>query len=381
MSRIALALGCAATLLMVGAASAASPSKAARQGPLVIAKQGEFFVGGHKIQRGGAEKLVDHMYVEYQIPAHRTHRYPIVLIHGGGGTGVTFGSTPDGREGWADYFVRHGYAVYRVDEPTRGRAEWDPDVDGPLSSSPPGSAERMFTAAAKFNQWPQAHLHTQFPGTGLPGDPAYEQFTASISASIDGGKRMDAITRDALVALLDKIGPAILLTHSRSGPFGWLTADARPSLVKAIIAIEPNGPPFKNAAATVANGPPASERDWGITYEPMSFAPAVTNPAELAPVQDPPEAPDLLGCWRIGGAPRTLPKLVGTPIMIVSSEAGYHSQYDHCTSQFLTRAGVANDLVRLGRIGIHGNDHIMMAEKNNREIAGVIDAWLTKRGR
>jgi hypothetical protein len=108
----------------------------------------------------------------------------------------------------------------------------------------------------------------------------------------------------------------------------------------------------------------------------MTFDPPVDDPADLKPVQDPPEAPGLLGCWRIGGTPRTLPHLKGVPILIVTSEAGYHTQYDQCTSEFLTRAGVANDHIRLANIGIHGNGHLMMLEKNSLQIAGVIDSWM-----
>jgi hypothetical protein len=64
--------------------------------------------------------------------------------------------------------------------------------------------------------------------------------------------------------------------------------------------------------------------------------------------------------------------------MIVTAEASYHSRYDHCTSQFLTQAGVANDFVPLAGRGIHGNGHMMMLEKNNLEIAGVIAEWITR---
>ena len=59
---------------------------------------------------------------------------------------------------------------------------------------------------------------------------------------------IEQLNREAGVALLDKIGPAILLTHSQSGPFGWVLANDRPKLVKGILAIEPNGPPLYETA-------------------------------------------------------------------------------------------------------------------------------------
>ena len=62
--------------------------------------------------------------------------------------------------------------------------------------------------------------------------------------------------------------------------------------------------------------------------------------------------------------------------MILTAEASYHAPYDHCTSRYLTQTGVANDHVRLADRGIHGNGHMMMLEKNNLAVAGVIDEWV-----
>ncbi|MBL8552475.1 MAG: alpha/beta fold hydrolase [Hyphomonadaceae bacterium] len=367
------ALGCALAL-----ATACAGQGGAH--PLALEKMGYLYVGGDSIERDGGRMYVDAMFTEYFIPAHCTQPYPIVLVHGGTSTGATYLGTPDDRQGWAEFFLRHGYAVYVIDQPTRGRSAYDPATDGPLLRAREASTLQMFTAPAKFNLWPQARLHTQFPGTGEPGDPAYENFRMAQQGSIDGGVRMDTINRDALTALLDRIGPAIILTHSRAGPFGWLAADARPGLVKGIIAVEPNGPPFHHPEGPMsANRPPgAAERPWGITYERMTFAPTVNDPAELAPVQQPSQGPDLQGCWVASGPARTLPNLVGVPIMIISSEAGFHAQYTQCMSQFLTQFGVANELVRLEEHGLPGNGHLLLIEKNNLEIAALIDAWLRR---
>ena len=65
------------------------------------------------------------MYVEFQVPQNLAHPYPVVMIHGGSQTGTNFTGTPDGREGWAQYFLRRGYAVYMVDQVGAGRAaQW-----------------------------------------------------------------------------------------------------------------------------------------------------------------------------------------------------------------------------------------------------------------
>jgi pimeloyl-ACP methyl ester carboxylesterase len=258
----------------------------------------------------------------------------------------------------------------------RARSPYDAATDGPIANATVDTLERQFTAIEKFNLWPQAHLHTQWPGTGTRGDPVFEQFRLSQSASIPtGSQRMDQINRAAGVALLQKIGPAIVMTHSRAGTFGWEIADDVPKLVRAIIAVEPAGPPFYNEAPT-ASKPPVIARQFGIALDRLTYEPPVTSTADLAPKQEPkPQSSDLVRCWS-AGTPHKLPHLAGIPIMIVTAEASYHAAYDHCTSRYLMQAGVANDFVPLASKGIHGNGHMMMLEKNNRQIAEVIANWI-----
>jgi len=376
----AVAMCCICALL--GSAGAPRADERTGQPPLLLAKEGHFYVGGVQVARGQGTVHVDQMYVEYQVPAHSVYRYPLVLVHGGGATGAVYEGTPDDREGWREFFVRAGYTVYVVDTPTGGRSAYDPGVDGVLDQAPPGARERMFTKPEQFLLWPQARLHNQFPGTGLPGDPAYEQSSEASILLIGNQRHLDEINRDALAALLDRIGPAMILTHSRSGSYGWLVADARPGLVKGIIAIEPHGPPFKNPPSQAGQAPPSSgDRVWGITYAPLTFDPPAADAAALAPQQALPEASELTGCWQMSGPKRKLTHLVGVPILIVTSEASYHAQYDHCTSEFLSVAGVANEHLRLETRGIHGNGHLMMSEKNNLEIARVIDRWISQHER
>jgi pimeloyl-ACP methyl ester carboxylesterase len=341
--------------------------------PLEIAKQGVFFVGGRYQSTPSGTVMDGQMYVQFQMPAHKHHRYPIVLIHGHGQSGVNFISTPDGREGWADLFLRQGYAVYVVDQPLRGRSPYHADLDGPLSPFSAEIVSRVFTNPQASPVWPQAVMHDQWPGPGVPGNAAFDQFYASELDSSSDDQRIDELNRDADVALLERIGPAIVLTHSRSGPFGWLVADARPDLVKAVVAIEPWGPPFRDTS------PKASglKRPWGLTVAPLAFAPPTADPSELSPREDAsPPGPTEDRCWLMGGPSRTLPHLVGIPILIVTGEASYHARYDRCTSAFLTRAGVENNWLRLGSVGIHGNGHMMMLERNNAQIVDAIEVWL-----
>ncbi len=203
---------------------------------MALAKASYFFVGGKIDASVNGSPTVGQMYVEYMIPAQGTHPFPIIMVHGGSQTGTNFTGTPDGREGWAQYFVRQGYAVYVVDQVARGRSAHWSQVHGPVQPSRLGFVEHRFVRPEELKQWPSAHLHTQWPGTGKPGDPDFDQFYASQFPSIVSFPKQQELNRDALVALLDKIGPSILLTHSQSGSFNWPVADPRPQLLKALVA-------------------------------------------------------------------------------------------------------------------------------------------------
>jgi pimeloyl-ACP methyl ester carboxylesterase len=378
---IASLLRTAATALIgAGATLAALAGADAQSGPLVISKQGWFYVGGAIDPKIEGSPMVGHMYVEFQIPEHLAHPYPVVMIHGGSQTGTNFTGTPDGREGWAQYFLRRGYAVYVVDQVARGRAAQWSQANGPVSASNLTRLEQRFVAPERFNLWPQAHLHTQWPGNGKPGDPAFDEFYASQFPSLVDFPLQQSLNRDAAVALLDRIGPAVLLIHSQSGAFVWPIADKRPQLVKAIVAIEPNGPPahdldFKGAPDWFVDA--TRTKAYGLVEVPLTYDPPVTEASPLKFVrEEKPEKPDFALCWSQAEPARKLVNLQNTPILVVTSEASYHAPYDHCTVRYLTQAGVKSTFVRLPEVGIHGNGHMMMLEKNSDAIAKVLADWL-----
>jgi pimeloyl-ACP methyl ester carboxylesterase len=355
------------------------PATAQTRPPLMIASQGYLFVGG-ELTTTGKQPLANQMYVEYQIPAQRLHKYPIVMIEGGGQTGANFTGTPDGREGWAQYFLRKGYAVYVADQVGRGRSGYNAEAYGPVGFQDMAFMLNRFAAPERAKLWPQAHLHTQFPGTATPGDPLFTQFLSQETPSIADFTEQQKLNVAALVALFDKIGPGILLTHSQSGAFSWPVADARPDLVKALLNVEPSGPPVHDV---INNGAPNWFSDaketklYGLEMVPLTYDPPVTDPAQLSFEQAPaPTNPDLAQCWRQKEPARTLPRLSKTAILIIQSEASYHAPYDYCTSAYLTQAGVKHTYIRLADRGIHGNGHMMMLEKNNMQIAAVMDGWL-----
>jgi pimeloyl-ACP methyl ester carboxylesterase len=347
--------------------------------PLEIAQQGYFFVGGRYFDAPDGRFMAGQMYVEFQIPHRRTQPWPIVMFSGGGQSGLNYTGTPDGREGWLQFFLRRGYAVYVCDQPSRARSPHHPEA-GAQTRHSTARVEQQFTAPARAKLWPQAELHTQWPGEGIVGDPVFDQYYAQNFPSLASFPQQQALNRDAGAALLDRIGPAVLLTHSQSGTFGWLVADARPDLVKAIVAMEPSGPPVRDM---VARGAPdwfedgAFSKPYGLTAEPLAYDPPLSAPEDLRFIrQEQADGPGLMRGWLQAEPARRLANLQRIPVLVVQGEASYHAPYDHNTVAYLRQAGVPTTFIRLADLGIRGNGHMLMIEKNNEEIAAVAADWL-----
>jgi pimeloyl-ACP methyl ester carboxylesterase len=347
-------------------------------GTLKIKKQGYFYTAGEYADPVEKDHMVGQMYVEYQIPENVTSKYPIIMVHGGSQLGVNFTGTPDDRPGWRDYFLSRGWPVYVVDQVARGRSPYTAEY-GPRGTYTAKSREDAFTAIEIANNWPESQLHTQWPGTGLRGDPTFDQFMMQQDPGMAQNRGPQEILTDrGLVALLDKIGPAVIMTHSQSGVDGWQVLDQRPSMVKALVSVEPYGPPFYNEDNVTLGRP------WGITNTPLQFSPSISDPSEFELEQQAdPSFPGALRCWlQKEPAKYTLPSMAssGAPILIVTAEASSRSRSDHCTELFLEQAGVGNiEHTKLETVGIHGNGHMMMLEKNNLEIAAYMEGWLSKK--
>ena len=129
---------------------------------------------------------------------------------------------PDGGRGWASYFIEHGYECYIVDQTFRGRSPWIPE-NGTMAAIPAEMIQKFFTATARYKLWPEAELHTQWPGSGVIGDPIFDAYYASTVQFIKSQTQQETTIQAAGVALLDRIGqPVILVTHSQAGAHGWL---------------------------------------------------------------------------------------------------------------------------------------------------------------
>ncbi len=350
-----------------------------------IGRQGHFYVGGHYVGEPGKETMDGAMYVEVWVPKNIRHQFPIVFISGGGGQGAySLLQTPDGRPGWAYDFVGQGYTIYMMDYPGQGRSAYVPGVDGSLT--PPRSGplmEEVWTGgrppSSEASSWPQAKKYSQWPSSapnkGKMGDPVFDYF-AKTELPVVTSPNQERRSADAIVDLLDAIGqPVILLLNSGAAASGWLAADSRPKLVKGIVAVEPVAPPIENAERG-ATGP---GRVWGLTNFPVHYEPPITQPSDLRPVrQDKADGPDLIPCWIQEEPAHKLVNLEPIPVLDVSAEASYHRPYAHCVAKWLNQAAVKTTYVKLEDVGLPGNGHQMMSEKNSAEIAKYLQSWMEK---
>ena len=335
-----------------------------------------FYIDGEIAGGPGAHHMKDQMFVEAYFPREQLHPWPVVMFHGAGQTNMNWLMTPDGRMGWADYFVSRGFAVYLCEQPSRGRSAYHPEDNGPRRYHTLESLQRF---TSNNGSWPQSALHTQWPGSGDPefSDETDRQFYAAQVEFLQKDADIQRLVKKCGLKLLETIGPAILLTHSQAGPFGWILADEAPELVKGIVALEPSGPVFSNDTSL------AKAKNFGLTELPLHFEPPVKSPEEFRLKLLKAPAPGLNDGWILAepglndaGAhaepvPK-LPRLAKVPVWIITSEASYHAGYDHLISTVLTQCGVTNTFIRLEERGIHGNGHMMMLEKNNLQIADLI---------
>jgi pimeloyl-ACP methyl ester carboxylesterase len=354
-----------------------------------VAREGHFYVGGHYVGESGKEIMFGAMYVEAMVPKNIRHPYPVIFICGGAGqTAVTELQTPDGRPGWAYDFVNMGYTVYVMDYPGRGRSLFYPNLAADEKLSQPRTSPLMEEVwsggrppSTPQRTWPQYSKQTQWPGDGPKkgkmGDPVFDAFAKTEIPIVQGGN-VEKLTTDALVQLLDLIGhPVILLIHSGLAVSGWELADARPKLIKGIVAAEPVAPPIENAErGATATGP---GRLWGVTNLPVHYDPPIQDASELQTVrQDKADAPDLIPCWIQKEPSHKLVNLQGIPVLDVSGEASYHRPYAHCVAKWLNQAGVKTTYVNLEDVGLPGNGHMMLTEKNSTAIAKYLESWIEK---
>ena len=160
--------------------------------------------------------------------------------------------------------------------------------------------------------------------------------------------------------MLDKIGPAMVMVHSAGGPFGWLVANERPGMVKAIMNVEGASPMLPGA--------------WPLTAVPLVYDPPATDPAQFAMKEV--AASDGGAAYRIqaDGSVKKLKNLQGIPIAYIVAERSTRRSEPVVT--FLKQAGCDAEALNLKDKGIFGNGHFMMLESNRKLVFEAIRGWL-----
>lgn len=271
---------------------------------------------------------VEQMYVQYFLPAQRRGAVPLLMWHGGGLTGVEFETTPDGRPGWLDYFVRQGWDTYNSDAVERGRAGWPPP--GTFAGDPvfvtkerPFENFRIGTGPGSYSDDPARRR--QLPGSQFP----MEGYDNLIRQQSPRWVTTDEAILRAYVAEVDRVCPCVILFHSQAGQFGFRAAQARPDKVRALVAVEPSG--------------------FG-------------EPARAAALQG---IPTLVVYGDNIDQDARWPTIRANGLRWVETQ---------------NAAGGKAEVLQLPSIGIQGNGHMMMMDRNNLQVAGVIQDWLAKQG-
>jgi pimeloyl-ACP methyl ester carboxylesterase len=350
-----------------------------------IARKGFFFAGGNYWGEQGRRVMRGAMYTEVWVPRQIRHPNPIVLYHGNGQTGVDWQQTPDGRAGWAYKLIDEGFVVYMVDYPARGRSAYVPlpgpdgktPIDGNLNIRTALEIERIWTNARERGDFPLKMNHTQWPGSGKMGDPVFDFF---MKTQVQFAGATGQLTVPAGIALLDMINtPVIMFTHSQGGGFGFDVTEARPNLVRAVVTAEPGGPQFGGAYTAKVTPGPRNPNSWGLTNNRYEFTPPANAPSEIETVlEEKSDRPDEVRCWMMKEPARKLTRWQDKRVLAISANGTYHRVYDPCIPKFLNQAGVKTDFVRLEEVGISGNSHMMMSEKNSDQVIEFVIGWIRK---
>jgi len=309
---------------------------------------GSLFVGGRiaevsgkpvkeivRVPGGPSSKLdpngeyqVEQMYVQYFLPKERKGKLPLLMWHGGGLTGATYETTPDGREGWLNIFVRKGWDTYVSDAVERGRSGFaSPDVwsGDPvfLTYADPFERFRIGDGEGSWNTDPTKRKI--LAGSQFPVE-AYSDYMKQI---VPRWLSTDEAVIRGYLDLVDKVCPCVLLAHSQGGSFAFKVAELRPEKVAAIVAVESasaghleKANALKDTKVLLVFGDFVDQHPRWVAYRKLDL--------------------------EYAGA--------------------------------ITRAGGKVDVINLPEVGIRGNSHMIMMDKNNQEVANLIQNWFSAQG-
>ena len=308
---------------------------------LVLSEQGSFFVGGEVTSlppgRGGGpggDVTIHQMYVQYQVPAEVEH-LPVVMVHGCCLSSKTWETTPDGRMGWDEYFVRQGRPVYLADQVSRARSGFDASVINAVRAGTlePDALPNVLMASHQI-AWTVFRFGPAF-GTPFPDgqfpveavDELYKQMIPDLNALLPTPNP----TWTNLAALAVRLDGAILMGHSESGFFPQQAALADPGGIRGMISIE------------------------------------MGCPTDLAETE--------------------IATLAGIPTLVMFGDyldaveggpANWAESYRSCLTYVgqVQAAGGDATMMYLPDLGIRGNSHMLMQDRNNLELADLILQWI-----
>lgn len=337
--------------VQVGAAGQALKDLQAPATPLVLKAQGSFFIGGDKSEHSreelgglgpGGHIAVNQMYVRYMVPQGGEGNVPVVMVHGATLTGKSWETTPDGRMGWDEYFVRKGHPVYVPDQVGRGRSGFNQAVFNNVraGSTPASSLPNMLRFSDEV-VWPNfrfgAKPYAPYPDTQFPVAAVDELSKQGVPDLSFGGLPTPNPTFKALSDLASQLNGAVLMGHSQSGPFPLAAALLNPTVAKGLVLVEPGRCPANHTAEQIKT---------------LSSMPILV----------------------VFGDHRDTPTGIST-------RPSWQESFDSC-QQLIGRvkaAGGQAEMLNPPERGIRGNSHMIMQDKNNLQIADLILKWIDER--
>jgi pimeloyl-ACP methyl ester carboxylesterase len=320
--------------------------------PLVLKAQGSFFVGGDKAEQSqvelgglgpGGHITVNQMYVRYMVPQGGDGDVPVVMVHGATLTGKSWETTPDGRMGWDEYFVRKGHPVYVPDQVGRGRSGFNQALFNNVraGSAPAGNlpallrfSDEVVWPNFRFGSKPDApYADSQFPIAAV--DELSKQGVPDLTYG--GGVPNPNPTFKALSDLATQLNGAVLIGHSQGGPYPLAAALLNPTAAKALVLIEPGRCPAD------------------YTDEQIKTLAAIPVLAVFGDHRDTPTG--------------------------ISTRPSWQLSFEGCQQLIgrLKAAGGQAEMLDPAARGIKGNSHMIMQDRNHLQIADLILKWIDER--
>lgn len=339
--------------------SCVTPKKS-NSSAIAITEQGSFLIGGTKLTQPGTFDIKDalnsagqtfhgdHAYAFYQIPED-ANRFPIVFLHGAGQSKKTWETTPDGREGFQNIFLRQKFPTYLIDQPRRGEA----GKSTTQATIKPIADEQFWFTQFRLGNYPDFFPNVQFPQDSASLEQFYRQMTPN-TGDFDA-----SIITDAISKLFDKIGEGILVTHSQGGGPGWMTA-IKNSNVKAIVAYEPysgfmfpQGELPQSISSTGLFGALSGVEIALADFEKLTRIPIVIYYGDN--IADSPTDVWNSDHWRSG------------------------LEMARLWAETINKHGGDATVVHLPEVGIKGNTHFPFSDLNNSQVANELSKWLNEK--